>query len=146
MKGSSIIQAVYSQDFSQFDASWILKVTWTDMSLFADKSQVRNSYLMYIVHCKSKLFKRNITINCHFNFSLICLQKITIQCLLITDAKNTFVVFNYIDVNLRPIKNLKISMGYRFRNFFIKNSYSNQQAAFQMGSVPGNTGFKSLSI
>lgn len=72
--------------------------------------------------------------------SLICLQKITIQCLLITDAKNTFVVFNYIDVNLRPIKNLKISMGYRFRKFFSKNSYSNQQAAFQMSSVPGNTG------
>lgn len=44
MKGSSIIQAFYSQDFSQFEASWILKVTWTDMSLFADKSQVREIY------------------------------------------------------------------------------------------------------
>ncbi|XP_052721310.1 uncharacterized protein LOC128192563 [Crassostrea angulata] len=105
IKANTIVKEFFSEDFPQFEASWILKVTWTKMSLFADKS-----------------------------------QKITIQCLLITDAKNTFVVFNYIDVNLRPIKNLKISMGYRFRKFFSKNSYSNQQAAFQMSSVPGNTG------
>ena len=31
-------------------------------------------------------------------------------------------------------------MGYRFRKFYARNSYSNQQAAFKMSSVPGNRG------
>lgn len=49
IKGSAIVQEFYSQDFSQFEASWILKVTWTEMSLFADKSQVRYLYKLYIM-------------------------------------------------------------------------------------------------
>lgn len=60
--------------------------------------------------------------------------------MIITDGENTFAVFNYIDVNLKPIRNLRISMGYRFRKFYARNSYSNQQAAFKMSSVPGNRG------
>lgn len=54
IQASSIVKEFFSEDFSQFEASWILKVTWTEMSLFADKSQVRYLYKLYIVDCNSK--------------------------------------------------------------------------------------------
>lgn len=41
---SSIVKEFFSEDFPKFEASWILKVTWTEMSLFADRSQVRCLY------------------------------------------------------------------------------------------------------
>ncbi|XP_061188876.1 mucin-like protein [Saccostrea echinata] len=92
-------------DFSDFEATWLVKVTWENMTLFGYKSQI-----------------------------------VTFQCLLITDGVNTFTVINYIDVNLKPIKNKKIVVGYRFQKIFTKNVLSNKHAAFQMSKNPGNRG------
>lgn len=67
-------------------------------------------------------------------------QKLSFQTLLVTDGENTFTIFNYINVNLPPINNVKISMGYRYKSFYTSNSYSNQKASFRMSAIPGNTG------
>ncbi|XP_062579175.1 uncharacterized protein LOC134241103 [Saccostrea cucullata] len=95
----------YFKDYKDFKATWLVKVTWQNMSLISNSQ-----------------------------------QKITVQCLLITDGENTFAVFNYLDVNLNPVKKLKIVMGYRYKKFLIKNPFSNQKGAFKMTSMPGNTG------
>ncbi|XP_062609556.1 uncharacterized protein LOC134271356 [Saccostrea cucullata] len=93
-------------DFHDFEASWLVKVTWENMTLYGYHSQVI----------------------------------VTFQCLLITDGVSTFTVINYIDVNLKPIKRLKIIVGYRFQKIFTKNILSNKHSAFQMSQYPGNRG------
>ncbi|XP_062605769.1 uncharacterized protein LOC134267580 [Saccostrea cucullata] len=92
-------------DFHDFEATWLVKVTWENMTLFGYHSQL-----------------------------------VTFQCLLITDGVSTFTVINYIDVNLKPIKRLKIIVGYRFQEIFTKNILSNKHSAFQMSQYPGNRG------
>lgn len=76
------------------------------------------------------------------------MQKTTFQCFLITDGGNTFAVINYIDINLKPIRNLPISIGYRYKDAFVKNSFTNQKGAFKMSFIPGNGGniFTSMLI
>lgn len=66
----------------------------------------------------------------------------TFQCLLITDGQTTFTVFNYIDVDLNPIKDKKITIGYQYGTNFERNSLSNKDMAFKMSEIPGNRGMK----
>lgn len=68
----------------------------------------------------------------------------TFQCLLITDGQSTFTVFNYIDVDLNPIKNKKIAIGYQYGTNFERNSLSNKDMAFRMSDIPGNRGMKTI--
>lgn len=68
------------------------------------------------------------------------LQTVTFQCLLITDGQSTFTVFNYIDVDLKPIRNKKITIGFQYKDSFEKNSFSQKNVAFKMSNVPGNRG------
>lgn len=68
------------------------------------------------------------------------LQKVTFQCYLISDGDNTFVVYNYVDVNLQPKKNRKISVGYRYNDIIVQNSFSNKDGVFRMTVMPGNRG------
>ena len=68
------------------------------------------------------------------------LQTVTFQCLLITDGQSTFTVFNYIDVDLKPIQNKKITIGFQYKDSFEKNSFSHKNAAFKMSNIPGNRG------
>nr|XP_022296650.1 mucin-like protein [Crassostrea virginica] len=103
-KADSIVKK-YFKDFKEFSATWALKVTWENMTLFADRS-----------------------------------ERVTVQCLLITDGENTFTVMNYIDVNIKPIKNPKIAIGYRYQQFSLNNMYSLQKAACSMSDIPGNRG------
>ena len=44
------------------------------------------------------------------------------------------------NVDILPINNLNIAMGYRFKSFYTSNSYTNKHAAFRMSAIPGNTG------
>ncbi|XP_062605771.1 uncharacterized protein LOC134267581 isoform X2 [Saccostrea cucullata] len=98
-------------DFPDFEATWLVKVTWENMTLFGYNSQL-----------------------------------VTFQCLLITDGVSTFTVINYIDVNLIPIKGMKIVVGYRFQKIFTQNVLSNKLAAFQMTKYPGNRGIQGFWI
>ena len=67
-------------------------------------------------------------------------QKITVQCLLITDGENTFTVMNYIDVDLNPNTKQHISMGYRYKQFFENNMFSLEKGASRMSKNLGNRG------
>nr|XP_022290316.1 uncharacterized protein LOC111101946 isoform X2 [Crassostrea virginica]XP_022290324.1 uncharacterized protein LOC111101946 isoform X2 [Crassostrea virginica] len=73
-------------------------------------------------------------------------RKVTFQTYLITDGENTFVVYNYVDVNLKGKKNKPISIGYRYKDIIERNSFSNQQNGFRMTVMPGNTGERGLWI
>lgn len=39
-RGNEIIRFYYEDDFPNFEAIWMLKVTWRDMELFSDRTQV----------------------------------------------------------------------------------------------------------
>ncbi|XP_078333705.1 uncharacterized protein LOC111101935 [Crassostrea virginica] len=73
-------------------------------------------------------------------------KKVTFQCYIITDGENTFVVYNYVDINLRGKKKKQISIGYRYKNIIERNSFSNQPNVFRMTVMPGNTGERGLWI
>ncbi|XP_048727085.2 uncharacterized protein LOC125645542 [Ostrea edulis] len=103
-KADSIVKNHF-RDLRDFKATWLVKVTWENMTLFGNKE-----------------------------------QRVTFQCFLITDGDNTFTVINYIDVDLIPIRNRNISIGYRYKQFVTKNSFTNQKGAFKMSVVPGNRG------
>ncbi|XP_062609553.1 uncharacterized protein LOC134271352 [Saccostrea cucullata] len=109
-KASELIRLQFN-DFPEFEAIWLLKVTWVNMTLFGDNS-----------------------------------QSVTFQCILITNGEDTFTVIYYIDVNLNPIKEKKITLGYQYKSFFVKNPFSNKDAAFQMSENPGNRGIQGLWI
>lgn len=68
------------------------------------------------------------------------LQTITFQTFLISDGENTFVVYNYVDVNLPFKHGLKISVGYRFDNTIVQKRTPNDKSVFRMSDVPGNGG------
>ncbi|XP_078330906.1 uncharacterized protein LOC111125451 isoform X2 [Crassostrea virginica] len=104
-RGNEIIRFYYEDDFPNFEAIWMLKVTWRDMELFSDRT-----------------------------------QNVTVQAILITDGVNTFTMFYYLDVNLRVISGLDISIGYRFKRFYSNNPYSSQRGAFTLSQIPGNRG------
>ncbi|XP_062601606.1 uncharacterized protein LOC134263292 [Saccostrea cucullata] len=99
------------RDLRNFRASWLVKVTWENMTLYGDKT-----------------------------------KKVTFQCFLITDGENTFTVINYVDVDLKPIGNRKVSIGYRYKKFFAKNSFTNRKGAFRMSVNPGNRGERGFWI
>uniref|UniRef100_A0A8W8NAK6 Uncharacterized protein n=1 Tax=Magallana gigas TaxID=29159 RepID=A0A8W8NAK6_MAGGI len=101
-KANTIVRVQFA-DFPEFEASWIVKVTWENMTVFGDKSKT-----------------------------------VTFQCLLITDGQSTFTVFNYIDVDLNPLKDKKIAIGYQYGTNFERNSLSNKDMAFRMSDIPGN--------
>ncbi|XP_055997522.1 uncharacterized protein LOC125648181 [Ostrea edulis] len=109
-KADSIVKKHF-RDLRGFKATWLVKVTWENMTLYGNKK-----------------------------------QKVTFQCFLITDGENTFTVINYIDVDLKPIRNRKISIGYRYKQFVAKNSFTNQKGAFRMSVVPGNRGERGFWI
>ena len=68
-------------------------------------------------------------------------QRVTFQCFLITDGDNTFAVINYMDINMAPIENFNISIGYRYKkDLFVKNSFTKQEGSFKMSLIPGNRG------
>ena len=76
----------------------------------------------------------------YLSISVYFLQTVTFQCLLITDGQSTFTVFNYIDVDLKPIQNKNITIGFQYKDSFEKNSFSQKNVAFKMSNVPGNRG------
>nr|XP_022292249.1 mucin-4-like isoform X6 [Crassostrea virginica] len=73
-------------------------------------------------------------------------NKLSFQTLLVTDGENTFAIFNYMNVDILPINNLNIAMGYRFKSFYTSNSYTNKHAAFRMSAIPGNTGYNGFWV
>ncbi|XP_061189287.1 uncharacterized protein LOC133197327 [Saccostrea echinata] len=99
------------RDLRNFKATWLVKVTWENMTLYGYET-----------------------------------KKVTFQCFLITDGENTFTVINYVDVDLKPIRNRKISIGYRYKQFFAKNSFTNRKGAFRMSVNPGNRGERGFWI
>ncbi|XP_055997519.1 uncharacterized protein LOC125645547 isoform X2 [Ostrea edulis] len=109
-KADSIVKQHF-KDLRDFKATWLVKVTWENMTLYGNEE-----------------------------------QNVTFQCFLITDGENTFTVINYIDVDLKPISNRKISIGYRYKQFITKNSFTNQKGAFRMSVVPGNRGGRGFWI
>ncbi|XP_055997524.1 uncharacterized protein LOC125645548 [Ostrea edulis] len=109
-KADSIVKNNF-RDLKDFKASWLVKVTWENMTLHGYKE-----------------------------------KKVTFQCFLITDGENTFTVINYIDVNLKPILNREISIGYRYKQFFTKNLFTNQKGAFNMSKIRGNRGERGFWI
>uniref|UniRef100_A0A8W8NDF3 Fibrillin-1 n=1 Tax=Magallana gigas TaxID=29159 RepID=A0A8W8NDF3_MAGGI len=111
-KVNDIVKKYYT-DYPKFDATWLVKATWYNMSFFGYSASE---------------------------------NKVSFQSLLVTDGENTFAIFNYMNVNIPPINNLKISMGYRFRNFYTSNSYTNQRASFRMSSIPGNTEYNGFWV
>ncbi|XP_062579994.1 protein eyes shut homolog, partial [Saccostrea cucullata] len=111
-KANDLIRLQF-KDFPEFKATWLLKVTWVNMTLFGDRSQV---------------------------------DSVTFQCLLITNGEDTFTVINHIDVDLKPVLEKKITLGYQYKTFFVKNPFSNKDAAFQMSENPGNRGIRGFWI
>nr|XP_022300335.1 uncharacterized protein LOC111108627 [Crassostrea virginica] len=109
-KSNAIVRHQF-RDFPEFETSWLLKVTWENMTLSGYQSKT-----------------------------------VTFQCLLITDGQSTFTVFNYIDVDLKPIRNKKITIGFQYKDSFEKNSFSQKNVAFKMSNVPGNRGVKKFWI
>ena len=64
----------------------------------------------------------------------------TFQTLVVSDGKNTFSITYYMNVDVIPMHNTYISIGYRYGLFREKNAYSWQTAAYRLSTVPGNTG------
>lgn len=112
MEQADNIIETHFKDFGNFKASWLVKVTWENMTVNGMKKE----------------------------------EKVTFQCYLISDGDNTFVVYNYVDVNLQPKKNRKISVGYRYNDIIVQNPFSNKNGVFRMTVMPGNRGVRGLWI
>lgn len=73
-------------------------------------------------------------------FMSFSLQKVTFQTFLISDEENTFVVYNYVDVNLPFKRGLNISIGYRYNDTIVQKPSANDKNVFKMTALPGNRG------
>lgn len=73
---------------------------------------------------------------------LSILQRISFQVLLVSDGQHLFSVTNYLDVGVSILPGSHVSIGYRYKGLSRRNTYSWQNAAFRMSSIPGNTGTK----
>jgi hypothetical protein len=71
-------------------------------------------------------------------YTILLLQEITVQCVLITDYISTHIIFNYIDVSNAP-RDQKIGIGFN-NGTSVRNNYSETNAAYQMSTYDGNTG------
>lgn len=91
-----------------------------------------------------KLFKKVSELNCshkkYLKTMLSILQRISFQVLVVSDGLHLFSVTNYLDVGVSILPGSHVSIGYRYEKLSRKNTYSWQNAAFRMSSIPGNTG------
>lgn len=103
------------------------------------KTTCKQSFSMYI-HESVKLDVWNTcTIhflwNHHIPVSFIW-QRVTVQCVLITDHVSTYTIYHYIDVNIAN-QGHNIRMGYNNNDL---TPYSFTDSAYRMSLFPGNTG------
>ncbi|XP_061172996.1 neurogenic locus notch homolog protein 2-like [Saccostrea echinata] len=68
-------------------------------------------------------------------------DRITIQCVLMTDFITTYAVFNYMNVDVDPTHTThKVAIGYKTNVRTLSNSHSFKDDAFGMSNFRGNTG------
>lgn len=79
-----------------------------------------------------------------FSACTVFWQRVTVQCVLITDHVSTYTIYHYIDVNIGN-QGLNIRIGYDSKTSAgNENPYSFTESAYKMGVLPGNTGTSRL--
>ncbi|XP_078334851.1 uncharacterized protein LOC111121476 isoform X3 [Crassostrea virginica] len=89
-------------------------------------------------------FKSSIVFKATWNnmaFYMDISKTVTFQTLVVSDGKNTFSITYYMNVDVIPMHNTNISIGYRYGLSREKNAYAWQTAAYRLSTVPGNTGY-----
>lgn len=106
---------------------------------FHFKSTCKQSLSMYIHESVKLDIWNTCTIhflwNHHIPVSFIW-QRVTVQCVLITDHVSTYTIYHYIDVNIANQRH-NIRMGYNNNDL---TPYSFTDSAYRMSLFPGNTG------
>lgn len=73
-KANTIVRLQFA-DFPEFEASWIVKVTWENMTVFGDKSKVRSIFkiVLKIIRFIIKQINPNLILYTVYSYSLhIC--------------------------------------------------------------------------